>query len=207
MEIALDDCPEKVLDRFTRDTANHAMTVLRIDGLYRHVRFANPRSSVYWFELVTWPGSLCITGDVGSYVFRRVEDMFNFFRDDRKGSRINPGYWKQKLQAADKDGYEKFCPHVFRAAVKDDFDCHFQDSDDAALKAETWKEIEYEIFSALEEGGEHAACTAIHEFDFKGFAFEDFFEHRIVDYTWTYLWCLHAIVWGIERFDAQGGAR
>lgn len=90
--------------RFAAETAQHQMTVLRDDGLYRHVRFMhvapNPetgkpeRSSFYWFDLLTWPGCLTINGDCGTYTFSRIEDMFEFFR----GSRINPMYWAEKVR-------------------------------------------------------------------------------------------------------------
>jgi hypothetical protein len=32
------------------------------------------------FDVVTWPGHLSISGDMGCFVFTRVDDMFTFFR-------------------------------------------------------------------------------------------------------------------------------
>lgn len=69
--------------RFLNDVANHEMIIIRDDGVNRHVRFKRPNSSCMYFDLITWPGHLCYTGDMGSYVFRRLEDMFEFFRTDR----------------------------------------------------------------------------------------------------------------------------
>lgn len=83
----------EVADRFARETKNHTMTVLRDDGLYRHLRFKAPDNGFYWFDLITWPGYLTFVGDGEGYVFTRIEDMFGFFR----GSRINPQYWAEKV--------------------------------------------------------------------------------------------------------------
>lgn len=49
---------------------------------------------------------LCYTGDMGTYVFQRLTDMFEFFRTDREYKKRNGGklavnlsYWGEKLQA------------------------------------------------------------------------------------------------------------
>jgi hypothetical protein len=42
--------------------AGHTMTVLRDEGLHRHVRFAGP-DSLYRFEIVTRPGALALRGE------------------------------------------------------------------------------------------------------------------------------------------------
>lgn len=83
-----DQCTEK---RFLGDVAKHQMTILRDDGVNRHVRFKQPNSSNMFFDLITWPGCLCYTGDMGTYVFRRLEDMFEFFRTDREHQHLKDG--------------------------------------------------------------------------------------------------------------------
>ena len=47
-------------ERFLKNAAAHQMEVLRDDGVNRHLRFRNPESSAYWFDIITWPGTLCI---------------------------------------------------------------------------------------------------------------------------------------------------
>jgi len=64
---------------FLIKTENHKMNVLNDDGLYRHLRFKHPETFIAWFDLISWPGNLCIRGDMGCYVFARLEDMFQFF--------------------------------------------------------------------------------------------------------------------------------
>lgn len=97
----MDRHPE-ITERFARETAEHKMTVLRDDGIYRHLRFIGPKTSAYWFELVTWPNSLAFRGDGDSFIFSRVEDMFMFFRDGARYG-INPHYWGEKIT----DGRER----------------------------------------------------------------------------------------------------
>lgn len=119
-------------DRFLKDAGSHVMTVIRDDGVHRHLRFrkAPPAGSEYWFDLITWPGSLCIDGDMGTYVFRRLPDMFEFFCTDREYNEkrgrklgINAGYWGEKLQATANHGghieFSKsdFCRRVIETAA------------------------------------------------------------------------------------------
>jgi hypothetical protein len=114
----------EVAARFAADVAQHQMTTLHDDGLYRHLRFMRvapspktskpERSSSYWFELVTWPGSLTVNGDCGSFTFSRTEDMFEFFR----GGRINPQYWAEKVRGETR--LRRYSGERFREHVMDD---------------------------------------------------------------------------------------
>jgi hypothetical protein len=48
--------------RFLLDTAFHRLEIVRDDGLYRHLRMKQPGKSCYYFDIVTWPGYLTVTG-------------------------------------------------------------------------------------------------------------------------------------------------
>src|SRR5690348_12248442 len=85
---------DQVAAQFADNTAEHELTILHGDGLYRHIRMQKPGTGMYHYDLVTWPGYLAISGDLDSYVFSRVRDMFTFFR----GRGINPSYWAEKVQ-------------------------------------------------------------------------------------------------------------
>src|SRR4051812_43422698 len=85
---------DRVHERFLADVTDHRMEIIRDDDLYRHIRFQRPQALSYYFDLVTWPGHLVITGDCGSFMFSRIRDMFEFFE---KSSGINPRYWSEKL--------------------------------------------------------------------------------------------------------------
>ncbi|ELI9035719.1 hypothetical protein ACOJ84_000011 [Morganella morganii] len=79
---------------FQNDTKLHEMTCIKSDGLHRHYHFSNPQNSCYWFDIVTVPGYLFMTGDMGTWAFSRIRDMIQFFNHDS----IDYGYWAEKLQ-------------------------------------------------------------------------------------------------------------
>lgn len=206
---------------FLKDVASHEMTVLREDGVYRHIRFKRPDSGCFRFDFITWPGYLCYTGDMGTYVFCRANDMFAFFRTDReymtlregRTLAINPGYWAEKVQSDSRlgNGTEAFSDDLFREAIKHDFDRHFENiepDDDASerdraafeeIKAEAWEAVEDEILGvdSLESQGVDAAYHFAHS----GLIFQDFFEHRLTDYTFHFIWACYALAWGVRKYD------
>lgn len=221
------ECTE---DRFLKDAAQHVMTVIRDDGLHRHLRFrkAPPAGSEYWFDLITWPGTLCIDGDMGTYVFRRLEDMFEFFRTDREYNEkrghklgINLSYWSEKLQAPKPKQAEEFSSESFRANVKEAFDNWVEsnkpyaddDCEDCtkeqreafdAAKAELWEGLWDDVLSCMGDG-EVRAFDAANEFrwekDSWHFNMDDCWEWNCKEYTFHFIWCCYAIAWGIKTYD------
>ena len=183
-------------ERFARDTAKHQMTVLHDDGLYRHLRFAQPRpaSSMYWFDLITWPGSLIIRGDIGqSYTFSRLPDMFEFFRG-RPGS-INPGYWSEKLDGH-RDSAREYSEKAFAEVVW----TYVREGGEG--RRGLAKAVQRELFDTGYCCDEQTARDALERFEYEGFKVHDVWELSFHDYTWEFLWACHAIVWGIARYDA-----
>lgn len=194
---------EKAATYFRRDVAKHVMTVVRAEGVHRHLHFGEPGTGTHHFHLITWPGSLCISGDCGTYVFERLQDMFAFFRRDEDG--INPGYWAEKLQAADYgrrsgcDGVEEFSWSQFVRDVREHIDCALgEEPDSNGLR----DEVESQLIDLDQD--EWAAVNFIRDFRHGTFFFEDW-ERTSRVYTTRYLWNLHAIVWGIAQFDARPG--
>lgn len=106
---------ESVEKRFLDDVKDHQLTIENDGEVHRSLLFKCPGSSYYHFRLNTWPGHLCISGDMGTYVFARTHDMFDFFRmDDKdfnfskdKQLNINTDYWAQKVRSEDKDAILK----------------------------------------------------------------------------------------------------
>lgn len=195
---------------FLEDVRGHELIILRDDGVHRHLRFRRPESGTYWFDLITWPGTLCIDGDMGTYVFRRLEDMFEFFRADRqyqiKDGRtlfINPGYWGEKLASISKNGgLEEFSPEKFRSNVKEYFD-NWKDSSDACPKEfeKLWNEIEGDVLFDCEN--EYESYAAAHSFAYPSldFSFSDFWEFNCKDYTYHFIWACYAVAWGVNLYD------
>lgn len=119
----MSEYPE-IAARFARDTSAHQLRILKDDGLYRHLRFQPPptMSSCYWFDLITVPGALIFQGDGNTFAFRRVTDMFEFFRHGiwRDGSiHINPVYWSEKL-TSDRDSVMTYSQKLFEEEVAKD---------------------------------------------------------------------------------------
>ena len=99
----MDKIMADVRRRFPEEVNNHKLTILQDDGVHRCLLFKNPSSSNYYFYINTWPGHLCISGDMGCVVFCRLEDMFEFFRGDN--GKINPGYWAEKIVSNSEFGH------------------------------------------------------------------------------------------------------
>jgi len=162
---------KRVKERFLGDTENHSMEIIKDDGLYRHLKFTNNGSQCYRFDIHTWPGYLCICQDMGTYVFSRVSDMFEFFimndNDFNKKHVINPSYWAEKLQSVDRDGargdgngYEEFSQETFEENVWNDyknFAEQYEDEDEEGVTeaypedTQTYKQMLEELKEALQE--------------------------------------------------------
>ncbi|MDO8357241.1 MAG: hypothetical protein Q7U76_12695 [Nitrospirota bacterium] len=181
---------------FLQRVGEHIMTVLRDEGGYRHVRFGRPGTRNEQFDLITWPGHLCYTGDMGTYVFSRIRDMFEFFRTDRLQPRngqtlfINQGYWAEKVLAYDKTGkiqeYDRdLAEQRLREALKE----MRRDS-----TSEERAEIYDEVSGSLDDG-EVAFKTALMDH------FPDSWEWDLTEYTFSFTWCCYAIAWGIQQYD------
>lgn len=190
----MDENRKYALDRFLQDTANHKMEILLNNGLYRHLKFTKNGSSIYSFDLITWPGYLCVCGNMGTFVFMRVEDMFRFFRSDVDKLDINPSYWAEKCEAG-KESLEEYQPEIFIARINDEMN-------DSEFSDEARKAVEIDVLPYADYG-EHEAVEAAMRFELDGQqAFPDFYEYRLRDWTFHYLWICYAIVWGIQQYDA-----
>lgn len=152
---------------FARDASTHQMTVLRDDGLYRHLRFlrmmeqedgTRKPTSFYWFDIITWPGVLTVTGDMETFVFARVDDMFEFFR----GHKPNPGYWAEKLRAPQPAQVKRYSEDKFKEHVTDYVD----------ESVDEWpglrEAVEEQILGSDEIYYEHNARVLLDEFEFGG---------------------------------------
>lgn len=163
---------EQERERFERDTAEHALTVKLDDGLYRHLRFQKPGSWQYGYDLVTWPGFLAYTGDMGEYLFARTADMFDFFA---AGPGINPDYWGEKLKGPGHDTHRVFSPERYREQL-----------------------VAHGALDNLALDDVHDDRTA-HE---RVAHIEDSWEWDFTDYDGQFLWACWAIRLGVGRYRA-----
>lgn len=214
----------EVHERFKKDTAEHQMTVVRDDGLYRHLRFRRPGTGCYGFDIVTWPGYLAISGDMGASMFTRLDDMFEFFRqkperhDNHGGLYINCGYWREKCVANDGAAKE-FSKNLLNAYVREAFDEFVKGAtDDDEMEPEwsdeLWAEIKSDVIDRVDDvPSVQTAIEAMQDFEpdderYKRFRFHDAWEaaSSLEDYTFHFLWRLYAISHAIRAYDAAKAA-
>lgn len=194
-----------VTPRFTADVVDHEMEIRLDQGLYRHlcflcqpVPYAVPSTLNCSFELLTAPGTLVISGDMGTYSFSRLSDMFHFF--DAPSGRINPDYWSQKVTAQDvHTPVKSFSQTRFRQVVREDFDDRKYDFDPADQQI-LWQSIDQHILQDPDTYHEIGAREALRSFKFQSFDYSSSDEWCFDDFSHHFLWCLEAIVFGIGRY-------
>jgi hypothetical protein len=191
---------EKIKEDFDKYAEKYEMTINMDSGVHRNILFKMPDTREGFFYLTTWPDYLCISGDYGTYVFERAHDMFNFFGT---GS-INPGYWAEKLEGVDRcDGYKKFDFDAFCKCVDEYIEDYWEyESDEEKIGVK--EDVDFHIKS---EDIKSIDVAAQKIWDYKsphGHTFENFGEcfggGGTEDYTYRYIWCLFAIVYGIKRY-------
>lgn len=193
-----------ILDAFNKWVANgeHVMTVLRDDGLYRHLRFSKPNTGSYRFDLLTWPGYLTITGDMGCYTFTRLPDMFEFFI-----GYINTDYWAEKIADGGRASVKTHDEDQFKAWLIQDFWEGSRDMD--ATEARLWWEaLRSDVFNDAYMGDQDSCHAVLRELDLNGMNIPA--EHYMNDwdktwnaYEWQFEFCLAAIVTGIRTYQAH----
>lgn len=167
---------------FRANTGNHEMRILHEDGLYRHLRFAEPGTGIWHFDLVTWPGSLAIRGDIGEgFIFTRIDDMLDFFDTGRRApGEINATYWAEKLDRG-SPSVREFSDKQFRAWLRD--------REHGALVAESEDEV----------GDVGSAIAFLNE---RGIEWDGEDPETWEDYEYHFILALHAILWGAQTYHA-----
>ncbi len=194
-------------ERFLEGIKEHQIEIIKDDGLYKHIRCKKPDTWNMGFHIITFPGGLLYTGDMGTYEFERTEDMFKFFRDPKKTLHIDSGYYAEKCRAESifGDGIREFDPEIFRDAVKEHFESYYEDSD-SEEKGKVWEEIKLQILDYTEDS-EWSLVAAINNFSLYSdidtrFDFTDFWDgFSGCSKTHYFIWCLYAIVWTIQQYD------
>ena len=187
---------------FLKDVSEHEMKI-ELDmnfGVFRHLSFSKPGSIDHSFQITTFPYHLVITGDCGSYVFNRREDMFEFFR--RSKLEINEDYWSEKVEAKDRlRDVRVFSSEKIKRALTEDF--------------ERWSEgnYEHEKSDMLEEFQEKILAYCDDENDFNSMGITELdcgyqcitYEFDYEEFSPGFIWCLYAIVWAIQQYDKEKG--
>ncbi|MBK0032717.1 hypothetical protein IBT47_10525 [Erwinia sp. S43] len=195
------------LIRFIRDVSSHQLEVIRDDGLYRHLRFSRPNTNAYYFDIVTWPGYLTVTGDMGTWTFSRIADMFQFFAAERQSFEVNPGYWSEKFESGtgrsrhDTPCYE-FDGDAFDKGIREWLESYLadcEDEDDADTAKEAVRELTGNGFRD-EKDAYYALNDAFLPHNVSSYDISEGMGSNM-KYSHHYLWICYAIVWGIERYN------
>jgi hypothetical protein len=197
---------EPIAERFARDIQTHEMEIRLDCELYRHVVFKRPNTVCMMFSLTTTPGRLIYAGDMGCFVFQRLPDMFEFFRNDRPDRRPNFGYWHEKLVAEDREGSLQHDVDTFR----ENLESYLTDDMEQAERDEVTEFID-DVVEKFEESGPQIAYAEVHEFSLtpkdggrrtRHQFFTDFWDRSDRIYTLRFEWACHAIQHGIAVYDA-----
>lgn len=210
------ECTE---ERFLEDIKNHEMTILLDSGVYRHLRFKRKDTNCYYFDIVTYPNHLVISGDMGCFVARRLNDMFEFYRTadndfnkNRKGGlSINPKYWAEKIESG-KDDIKEFSVNRLKNVVDEyiDSSLHGEDwteDEIQELKINIDRDINYtddnsvRMFDMINEYEYYKAGKSYR--DKPNFTFDDWWEYAssCEEYTFHYIWKCYAIAHAVQEYD------
>lgn len=115
--------PQMTIEKFNEITKNFERHILHHDGLYRHIRYIQPkgtpmRGDMYW-EVITWPGCATIRGDYGtSFTIERNQDMLDFFSHGCFGNPNAPefDYWMGKVTSG-KENCTTINPAILRDEI------------------------------------------------------------------------------------------
>ena len=197
------------LIRFVRDVSNHQLEIIRDDGLYRHLRFKRPGTSAYYFDIITWPGYLVVTGDMGTWTFSRITDMIDFFGGARESFDINPGYWSEKFESgAGGSRYDSPCfefdDEDFQKSLNEWLACYIaecEDEHDREIAKDAVSELISEEYRNAWMAGQ-AVNDAVFPNDVSNWDILDGMG-SLQKHSHHYVWICYAIVWGIERYNNQ----
>jgi hypothetical protein len=186
-------------DDFLRDVKDHTISIKKDEGFYRHLIFSNNGSFNQRFELVTWPNYLAFVGDMGSFVFSRIEDMTQFFGRDLK--KIDTQYWAEKCQAEDthSEGIREFDIDQFREEVISHTRMWLDLEEDDPIPEEIKEEIDH-LLSAEDE---YEAVAEYRNHSSKTIPLTDFWESSCKIKTYRFIWACYAIAWGLGLYDKE----
>lgn len=212
------------VEQFLRDVATHKLYIERDDGLYRHLRFRateadGSTSGCMGFNIVTWPGWLAYSGDMGTFVFQRTADMLAFFRKapvkaTEAGRTIFDGidrrYWAEKCEAADArgDGIREFELELFKREITE------QRRRLLVRRGREWTQEQRSEFwddlqDVIDAPDEWDAIHAMREWTYTdpktsqrfGLDTDDFPTCEV--YTQRFNWCCCALAWAVAQYDAH----
>ena len=205
----------RALASFAKETTEHEMTILHDDGLYRHLRFQKPGTRMFGYDVVTWPGHVSITGDMGDSVLARDMDMLNFLAgpDPLADGSISFSYFAEKV-VANSGSKEHWNPQFLEEHLRGAWleHCESQEvSPDSPEAINWWESLKDKILNASDDWGnsdEHAQREALSHWesskkrDFTGVRLSDTWEWDCKDLDYHLYWRLIALRVAANRYFA-----
>jgi len=128
---------------------------------------------------------------MGTFVFCRLYDMFEFFRGDK----VNLQYWAGKIEATDRQSnIMSYNSELFKRSIKHYLDEYLEETPTDHV----WQEIE----ETIDESANHSEVFfALREFSELNDYIMDHSEYDYSEYSHHYKWCCEAIIASIQQYD------
>lgn len=182
------DLERMVAENAAKAFADHVVAVELEHGLHRHYRCGKPDSGVYAFHIVTFPGRLIVSGDIGDMAWTRCDDMLNW----AMGAVHSTGYFAEKVWHSFK--VKQFDGDMAREAIEQEYKDRAEDVEGEEEK-EALEEVRDEILMAIEDGAENRFYAAYADSDWYGGEFPS-----VDNYTAEFLWCREAVAWFLKWY-------
>lgn len=168
-------------------TKEHELFILHGDGPYRHLRFQKPGTGIWHWDIITWPGSLAIRGDIGEgFIFTREREMLRLFDRGQPHGHIDAQYWAEKLDRGSRSVRE-FSNEKFLAWLR---------------KHELLTPGRTALLRDAEEVADTTA-EAVAVLDNHDIEWDVDDLEQWLDYEYHFVLALHAILWGAKKYHRE----
>ncbi|ELP5901891.1 hypothetical protein QTV49_003892 [Vibrio vulnificus] len=214
-------------ETFIKSIEDIELEVLLDNGIYRHLKFKSPSSTIVDFEVCTYPDHLVFSGDHGCFTFKEKGDLFDFFRRDvvLSGTPSIPthdDYWTSKVisESTIVGGIHETNTNVISATLEQFVESAISDGLTFWESTDQGNYDDYDDFisSVKDELEDAISSVDVNSFDWLNLIE---FESEIVsglkpfseisydcgkELTPQFQYCCKAIVWGIHAFEEKKGA-
>lgn len=198
-----DEREKRIRDQAIRDTKDHGLKVLHETDAFRQYRYSQDNSSNCYFDVIFFPGSMLVQGDMGEFWWQRTANMEGWAR----GSIDSLSYFAEKvIREIDTKDYEREYAELW---VDEEYERKvgyllFEDSvKDSELSGElaALEEIRDMLRGAADEGKEEFYRRLYYDSDWcDGCDLPD-----LTVYTHHFLWVREGIRQVFKALDARAG--
>ena len=165
----------------------HQLELTRDDGLFRSWRCGKPGCCNYAFKVVTFPGTLLVTGDLGTLVVQRTDDMIDWARSAIRSL----GYFAEKV--IPEITTREFSPEVTIESL--------QRLEEDWYNGEMPEDMDEEVTLLIVDlkNGEIGQDEVLRRLDDAGVS--DAWELSMTCYKSRFLWQVEALKWFYSQLD------